>query len=194
MSLELENKYLRILGRAFLTLGFTFLFALLAVFPSIGYTGTFEFTSIERFPRYAIVQFRGNATLNPVLYPASWVFRGGRISGNYTMILPPTAYSGEIPRPKWGGREDTREKAELTVIGGELKANLPMIFLVCLIVEVIGRRILYLSILSGVVGFFMAEAVGTFIGLAAGIFIVVYVEKTENGMIIRRLWERFWSG
>jgi len=194
MALESENRYIEILRRALFTIGFTFLFALSAIFPSIGYTGTFEFVSIERFQQYAIVDFRGNATFNPFLYPASWLFGNGVVSGNYTMVLPPLAYSGrEIPSPKWGGKEDTMEKAELAVIGREMKANLPLIFLICLAIEIVGKRILYLSFFSGVLGFAMAEVVGAFVGFAAGIFAVAYIERTENGAILRRLWSRFWS-
>jgi hypothetical protein len=67
-----------------------------------------------------------------------------------------------------GSKKDILDKAMLMVVIGELKANLPTILLICLIIEVIEKRILHLIILSGIVGFFMVEVMGAFIGLATG--------------------------
>jgi hypothetical protein len=193
MTLPPEEKRIVILRKALLTLGFTFFFTLLAIFPIVGYYGTVKVTSIKYFGSYAYVMYECNATYNPFLYPASWAFSRGQVSGNFTMIALPLAYRGEIPHPIWGLKKDTQEKAMLLVIGKELQANFPTIFLICLIIEVIGKRILHLALLSGIVGFVMAEVMGAFFGLATGIFLVVYVEKTETGMILRKLWYRFWE-
>jgi|GEM_PF-3701196 hypothetical protein len=188
-----EEKCIVLLRRALLILGFTFLFTLLAIFPMVGYYGMARINSIEYFGSYAYVKFEYEATYNPSLYPASWVFGKGVISGNFTMITLPLAYKGEIPRPVWGSKKDILDKAMLMIVIGELKANLPTILLICLIIEVIEKRILHLMILSGIVGFFMAEVMGAFIGLATGVFMVIYIERTETGVILRRLWYKFWK-
>jgi len=168
------NKKLAVsIGRKILiALVATLFFGTIALIPRVGYEPKVRvYLPITKYYQYgfAIVDFNCNTSFNPFLYPVSWLFGRGRLSGNFSMIYLPQSYGGEGGRFTWGKLKVIESEASMKVVLEEFYMNLPILPLIFLAMELVGWRRLYLWFLGGVVGFIFGV-----VGVFFGFFIVTF--------------------
>jgi len=97
-------------------------------------------------------------------------------------------------RPFYGDYSRDRYPEYLTYLTtwGALP-NLVVLFFITLAVEVVGRRILYLLLLSGIIGFYAFVLVGTIVGVFVGCLAVLLASKLahEGGYTLEQVWSFF---
>jgi len=150
----------------------------------------------DRSGAFAIASFNCDITYDPALFPFYWVVGAGRLSGNFSMMFFPEGYSpGEFGGPVWGLKPQDRFDAYVTkmVIWGSI-ANLISLLFITLAVEAVGKRVLYLIIFGGMIGFAVASTIGGFVGLFSGTFAVAYITfKLPKENSLKRFWESLWE-
>ena len=195
-----RSKYVRV----FLRLGFAAVMAvflvLLGTFEGVGYQ-VHKVQELSFVPNYyygfAIANFTFDATYNPVLFPFYWLMGKGHISGDFSMKYLPHGYeTGEHPRPIYGQKPEDRygNYASYVATWGTL-ANLVILLIMTVAIELLKHRALYALLFFGMFGFAVAGLTGTVGGLVVGVFVVLYVLRTGfrfpmsglRGHILRRI-------
>jgi len=156
----------------------TMFFAVLALISPIGYSVQTRVYSVEKHYElmgtsdyvFAVVSYNCNASFDPMLYPLSWLFGRGYMSGNFSMIYLPywmtlnTPQGEQYNMPIWGKQKEIENEATMKVVLEEFLINLPIIPAVFFAIELVGRRRLYLWFIGGTVGFIFGSLIGTIIG------------------------------
>jgi hypothetical protein len=193
MDNKIKEKYLAILRKFIVALIVALLLMLLGIFGRIGYyVRHIEELSFTRYYGlgYADATFSCDIIFNPVLYPFYWMLEKGHISGNFSTIYVPEAYStGELGHAIWPpSPSDRYPEYILQIITWGILPNLLILFNITVAIEIVGRRTLYLLIFCGILGFFVGELLGAIIGLIAGAFLTLQMNK-----FIVQLWHSLWK-
>ena len=167
-----RNWAISLAKRVLVALFVTLIFAPVALVPRVGYTAEARIYARTAYYQYgfAIVDFGCNSSFNPFLYPLSWLFGRGYLSGNFSMIYLPQSYGGSSGHVTWGKPEVIESEAVMKVVLGEFFVNLPILPALFLAIELAGWRRLYLWFLGGAVGFVFAFPFGVFAGLFVAVF------------------------
>jgi len=109
------------------------------------------------------------------------------------MYVPEGYYPGEFGGPIWGLWSREREDAYvITMVTWGSFSNLIMLFIITLVIEIAGKRSLYLCLFGGIFGFVAAEVIGVIIGLFVGVFIALFVMfKLRQGLM--HFWDFLWE-
>lgn len=145
---------------------------------------------------YADARIVFSATYDPLLYPFYWFTRNGYINGTFSLTYVPEAYSpGEFGGPIWGLKPSDRyENYTLQMITWGFWANLIILLFVTVMIEVGSARTLYLTLFSGILGFYVAELLGMIIGFAAGLILVLYIMfRLPKNNVLARFWSALWQ-
>ena len=162
--------------------------------PGVGYLGEVEITRIEKqtlsFPAYAFVDYRCSFTSSPFLYPMSWLTGMGYVSGNFSMIYLPQSYyaRGDFLSANWGSRVDMEKEGLIRIVLPEQIKSLPLLFMIILGVELAKRRILYLPLFGGIIGFPFAGIISGIAGFSLGVSLSVlltYMKKIRIALVQR---------
>jgi hypothetical protein len=170
------------------------LLPILSIIPNIGYhVYAKKEASFVRHPisGYADVVFYCDMMYNPLLYPTYWMKGLGRITDDFTMIYIPESYSSsEFAGGFWGVDPTSRyDDYVLRLVTADVYVTLAYFVLLAIIVEIIGKREVYIPILLGVIGFATAEIVGMVIGLLFGIALALFwAFKSPKSGTVRRFW------
>jgi hypothetical protein len=191
-----ERRSLGIIRKLVVALLFALLFTFLGFFSGPGYhVNQMEEVSFDRDfgLGFANATFACDVVFNPLVYPFYWFAGGGHIVGNFSMMYVPEGYS-QGGRAFYGDYASDRYPEYLTYLTtwGTLP-NLVVLLFITLAVEVVGRRILYLLILSGILGFYAFVLIGTIVGVLVGYLAVLLASKLarERGYTLEQVWSFF---
>jgi len=176
---KLARAILRSMG---VGLVLTMFFGVFALISPSGYKVQARVNSIDRHYElsgtsdyiFAVVNYNCNASFNPLLYPLSWLIGRGYLSGDFSTIYLPywttqtTPQGEQYNAPVWGKPEDIENEATMKVILEEFLINLPILPAVFFVIELAGKRSVYLWFLGGTAGFALGSIVGTTAGLLIG--------------------------
>jgi len=175
----------------------TLLFLLLGLFGGLGYhvSSVKEVSFVpNNFGLYADAVFQCDITFNPVLYPFYWVVGAGHLEGNFSMVfIPEGLMPGEYGGPVWG-RPATRADIYVTrVITWGTIGNAVLLLVLAIFIEVIGKRVLFLAIFTGTLGFRFGGLAGALGGLCMGAFVIAYVLRKPEDNVLERFWRSLWD-
>jgi len=196
-----RTKYVKVLKRVIFALAFTLLMLLLGFFANIGY----HVISIKELPyplgfrsygTYAIGRFYCDIVYNPILYPYYWFAGTGHFTGNVSMILYPNYGPGEQAYPIFPG-PDVRE-GDLyvtTMLLWGATANMVLLLFITMFLEIINKRIVYLVLIGGTLGFAVASVIGLVIGSLISTSAIVYllVFNKSKMAVLRDFWDSLWE-
>jgi len=169
-----------VLKKAVIALVPTLFFGVLALLPSLGYVVQTRVNSIDKHYElygtsdyvFAVINFKCNASFNPLLYPVSWLSGKGSMRGNFSMIYLPFWRTGVTKEgeqyffPFWGKQKVIEGEASMKIIMEEFLKNLPFLPAIFFAVELTNRRRLYLLFLGGTAGFVLGSVIGAFVGVS----------------------------
>jgi len=187
------RRSVRIIRKLIVAVLFTFLFVLLGLSNGLGYhVNRIEETSFVYQADYADVAFSCDVTCNPFLYPYYWATGSGRISGSFSMILIPDAYAAS-GRAFYGGDPAGRYAEYLLYIvtWGTLP-NLLALFAVTLVIEILGKRLIYLAFFLGALGFYWFVLEGVLLGVIIGSSLAVLLNFWRDNPLTR-FWDSIWK-
>lgn len=172
------------------------LFALLSIFPRIGYLGEADVKVIARDPfGFWLVLARCNMSYNPFLYGFSWLAGSGQFSGTFRYVSVPTYAGGGFPAPVWRNTPELQDEALIRLVLTQLYMNIPYNFIILLVVELTRMRDVYLCLIGGVIGFPFGGPLTALAGFFAGVFLIVFimprVRRGDNALM--RIWNSFWK-
>jgi hypothetical protein len=165
------------------------LFFVLGLIGNIGYhVAALEELSYvaHREEDYASVVLRTDITFNPLLYPANWVQGVGHLSGDLSLIY--------VPALSQLTAQHRVDVYLMFLISAGNVSNFLVVFLLALIIELVGKREIYIVLFSGIVGFTIAGTVGTIAGMLVGMFPALLVAlKRPQGEMLSRFWRSLWE-
>jgi hypothetical protein len=178
-----------------------FLFALLGTFYGLGYHVnsiqelSFQRTSTFWAEDYAAATFECDMTYNPLLCPFYWIAGNGHVNGNFSIIYQPEyARHQDLEShdtwstPFYGTNPSSRYFEYVMAISywGILPNLITLLFLT-IMVEIVGRRILYMFIFCGILGFYPLGLIGVLVGMMIGCFAWFLFSKFLSGFLTRLL-------
>lgn len=192
MSSE-TRKSTVILKKLIIAVILAFFLALLGIFDGVGYhVYQISETSFVRQYSYALATFKCDLLYNPILYPFYWNIGEGRISGSFSMIYVPDAYSGS--RAYYPPTPQERLPAYVMYVSDRgLLQNLIVLFILTVAIEIAGKRSLYLIVFGGVIGFYFSQINGMIVGMIAGSIAVVLSLKYWRDSRLAGLWKTIWQ-
>ena len=193
-----RRRYVRIFKSLFFALVFTFLMLFLGFFGSLGYHVTsVKELSFTRYSRYAYGTFYCDILYNPILYPYYWFVGAGRLAGNFSMIVVAESYGpGEYGGPQYP-RQDIRE-GDLYVTSMLIwgfAANVVFLFFIATFLEIMSKRIIYLVIFSGTIGFAVASIIGAIVSLFLSASVIIYLLVFNKSAMnfLTTFWYSLWE-
>jgi hypothetical protein len=174
------------------------LFAVLGLIGGLGYH-VLSLQQLSFYPHdilgYADATISFSAIYNPILYPFYWIVRSGSISGNFSLMYLPEARVGEFLSPVWGLKPSDRyDYYTIQMVTWGFWSNLICLLFITVLIEVASARALYLAMLSGILGFYVAEVFGMLTGLVAGCAVVYYLTfKLSKDNVLLRFWHSLWE-
>jgi hypothetical protein len=177
----------------------TALFALLAIFPSLGYfaKASTKVVSMEggALEGLWIVDANCDILYNPFLYPFAWLSGQGHRLTSFTFLSIPTfAGSGENSVPVWRHPAELDDDAITIRTTDELLSDIPYVFLILLAVGLVVGWDSYLYFIGGIVGFAVGGILGTVVGFFAGAFLIFYIlPRLKKNEDVSKLWNSFLS-
>ena len=188
-----ERRSVKIIRKLVVAVLFALLFTFLSFFSGPGYhVNQMEEVSFDRYfgLGFANATFQCDIVFNPLVYPFYWFTGSGHFVGNFSMMYVPEGYS-QGGRAFYGSFPRDRYPEYLTYVTtwGTLP-NLVVLLFITLAVEVVGRRILYLFLLSGILGFYAFTLVGTVVGVIAGCLAALLASRLARarGYTLEQLW------
>jgi hypothetical protein len=175
------------------------LFALLGLSGGLGYSlHSLEQLSFVPHNRlgYADVEISFSATYDPLLYPFYWLTRNGYVNGTFSLIYVPEAVGGgEFGGPIWGLKPSDRyDTYTIQMITWGFWANLVILLFITVLIEIVRARAFYITMLSGILGFYIAELLGMLTGLVAGVALGLYIMlKLPKDNVLTRFWNSLWQ-
>jgi hypothetical protein len=145
---------------------------------------------------YANATVSFSATFNPLVYPFYWFTRNGYVDGSFYLVYFPEAYGpGEFGGARWGLKPSDRyDYYTITMITWGFWLNLLTLLFIMILIEAEGARILYLTLFSGILGFYFAQLLGVLAGLAVGLLLVLFlVFKLPKDNVLFRFWNSLWE-
>lgn len=196
-----RSKFVTVLKRIVFALAFTLLMLLLGFFANIGYhvISVKELSyplGFRSYGTYAVGRFYCDIVYNPILYPYYWFVGAGHFTGNVSMIISPDYGPGEQARPIFPG-PDVRE-GDLyvtTMLVWGITANMAFLLFIAVFLEIINKRIVYLVLSSGTLGFAVASVIGLVIGslISASAIVYLSVFNKSKMVVLRDFWYSLWE-
>lgn len=197
-----RTKYVTVLKRVIFALAFTLLMLLLGFFANIGY----HVISVKELPyplgfksygTYAVGSFYCDIVYNPILYPYYWFVGVGHFTGNVSMILFPNYGPGEQAYPIFPGpdvRESDLYVTTMLYIWG-ITPNMVFLLFIAVFLEIINKRIVYLVLSGGTLGFAVASVIGLVIGslISASAIVYLLVFNKSKMAVLRDFWDSLWE-
>lgn len=159
---------------------------LLSIFPNLGYFAKAR-TSVEAKDVlgwwYVIADC--NITLNPFLYPFSWLIGSGHFSGSHRFISMPIWTGGEFPHPALRTPKDLQEEAIMSIVLSQVNINIIYNFIVLLTIKLLKMQDLYFCLIVGIAGFPVGGLMGALLGFLAGLSVIVPImlrSRKGNGV------------
>ncbi len=174
--LRRRQQIVSVLRQILIAFGIAALFALLSIFPSLGYHGSASTEVVDRdYLGFWIVDANYSIALNPVLYPFSWASGRGSYSSAFQFVSVPT-YSGyEYRFPVWRSSAELNEEAIIIVLIQNIIRNfVPNVFVLTAI-GFLRRQALYFVLFGGIIGFAVGSAIGSVVGLSVAALIVYFI-------------------
>jgi len=178
----------------------TFLLFLLGLLGGIGYNVQ-ALNEVSRDYTYSaygfmLVVFYCDITYNPVLYPFYWLQGSGHLAGNFSMAVFSEGLSpGERGVPQFGRSPAQRLDYYLTrMLTWGAIANLVLLFMFTIAIEIVQKRIFYLVVFASSLGFTFASLVGWIVGLCIGAISVGYVLlRLPKDNTLEEFWHSLWE-
>jgi len=175
-----KQRITRLLYEIVIAISVTLFFALMAFIQGVGYSGTVEIKQLRPnwSQGYILVDARCDVTYHPFLYPMTWALRQGHFLNDTKTIYPMERTGGWV-------RSDIQNYILTSLILPEMERNLPILFIIVVAIELTKIRKLYVSFLTGIMGFAFAGLYGAIIGFAVGIFATFIIPKilvTSQGL------------
>lgn len=196
---SLRNKFIKIFKKILFAIVFTFFLTVLGILNGVGYQvislQQISFT-IHSNLGYADAVFYCDIIYNPVLFPFYWFSGAGHLSGNFSMMYVPEAYMpGEYGPPVWGLRPQDRYDTYITyMLTWGIAANFIFLLFISLLTEALGKRLIYVIFIFGIIGFVVANFPGAIIGLFLGAFTIAYLSFNKSAKsFIENLWISLWE-
>lgn len=196
-----RSKFVTVLKRIVFALAFTLLMLLLGFFGTIGYhvISVKELSyplGFRSYGTYAVGSFYCDIVYNPILYPYYWFVGAGHFTGNVSMILIPDYGPGEQAYPIFPGpdvREGDLYVTSMLVWG--ITANMAFLLFITVFLEIINKRIVYLVLSSGTLGFAVASVIGLVIGslISASAIVYLSVFNKSKMAVLRDFWSSLWE-
>jgi hypothetical protein len=187
-----KRKVFSLLKKIAIAFILTLFLSLLALIPRVGYHGKtsflyFDEKYVEGWIPYRIVTLRSDITLNPIVYPFSWLLKDGYISGKFQMIYHPQSYGSEsdLPpyypggHPFWGSHEDMEQEGLMALLLPRLFSNALFLYIIIFVILISGKHELLLCLLFGIVGFVLGGIFGALIGLVIGGALAITIHYVE---------------
>jgi hypothetical protein len=187
------RRSIRIIRKLIVAVLFTVLFVLLGIFSGLGYhVNRIEETSFVYEAQYADAAFSCDVTFNPFLYPYYWATGSGRINGNFSMIYVPDGYAAS-GRPFYAGNSaDRYPEYLLYIVTWGTLPNLLALFTVTVVIEILGKRLIYLAFFLGALGFYLFVLEGLLLGVIIGSLLAVLLNSWRNNPLTR-FWDSIWK-
>lgn len=196
-----RTKYVTVLKRIIFALAFTLLMFILGFFANIGYhvISVKELSyplGFRSYGTYAVGRFYCDIVYNPILYPYYWFVGAGHFTGNVSMIIFPDYGPGEQIRPIFP-RPDVRE-GDLyvtTMLVWGITPNMVFLLFITVFLEIINKRIVYLVLSGGTLGFAVASVLGLVIGSFISALALVYLAVFDKSKmaVLRDFWHSLWE-
>lgn len=176
LSTNRKGKLLSFVKTLVVALGIALFFALLGIFPGLGYLGEANVRVTERDPYgFWLVHADCNISYNPILYSFSWLALQGHVSHNFLFVSVPTYVGSGIRSPAWRSFVELEEEAILMLILDNVVTNIPFNFIVFTMIELMKMRDLYLSFIGGIIGFPIGGTFGAIACFLAGVLFVMLI-------------------
>jgi hypothetical protein len=195
------TKFVTLFKRIIIAIALAFLLLFLGFFGNIGY----QVISVKELPyplgfrtygTYAVGRFYCDIVYNPILYPYYWLVGAGHLMQNVSMVVYPDYGPGEQAYPIFP-RIDIRETDlyVTTMIIWGTAPNAIFLLFITLFLEIIGRRIIYLILMSGTLGFALGSIIGTVVASAIGASIIIYLSVFNKPKMemLRNFWHSLWE-
>jgi len=180
----------KVLRRAGFAILMAFFFAFLGLFGSLGYHVNSANESIKPSSNadYIDVSMSLDMTFNPLLYPFYWLLGNGHLSENRSGIiaLPQSAQAfpgyhppSHIRNPSvptfayLTTKEERLETFILIAATREAVWNFVLLLAVTAVIETVKQRLLYLVLLSGIIGFCFGAITGMIASLIVGTILAI---------------------
>jgi hypothetical protein len=196
-----RGKVVTALRRIVFALALALLMFLLGFFANIGY----HVVSIKELPYplgfrsygySAVGRFYCDIVYNPILYPYYWFVGVGRYIGNFSMIVLPTYGPGEQAYPIYPGPEVREGDLYLTsMLVWGMAPNMVFLLFITTFLEIINKRIVYLVLTGGTLGFAVASVIGLVVGSLISVSAIVYllVFNKSKMAVLRDFWNSLWE-
>jgi|GEM_PF-6716314 hypothetical protein len=209
--MEMPSKTRAYLAKGFKKLIFavamTFLFLLLGLFGNIGYSSDWSNKTVTSNKEYRNVEL--SITYNPILYPFYWITGNGHISltVNPSRNAPQSSSEPHLFDPhliEKGSQNvvvtpfrsfaEICEEIVIAMLIWGIYGNLFVLLTITIAIEILRLRVLYIILFSGIIGFFIAEIIGTIISLLIGIILAtIYMLKLPKNNMFVRYWSSLWK-
>jgi len=194
-----QSRRVRVARKLAIAVALALLFGFLGLFSGLGYNVK-HIEERDFHPyfdlNYATATVECDITFNPVLFPYYWLAGKWQLSGNFSMMYVAEAYGpGEYGGPRFGAKpQDRFDIYVMQLVTWGTAVNFILLLHVAIIVEVIGKRSLYLALLGCTAGFAIADIIGAIVGVFVGAFAVYYVlfrMSPENRLL--EFWQSLWE-
>jgi hypothetical protein len=190
---------MKIFKKVLFAMAFTFFLTILGILNGVGYhvmsIRQISFT-IHSNMGYADAIFYCDIIYNPVLFPFYWFSGAGHLSGNFSMMYVPEAYMpGEYGPPVWGTKPQDRYDTYITyMVTWGITANLICLLFLSLLIEALEKRLVYVVLFLGIIGFVVGSFLGVIIGLFLGVFVIAYLSYNKSAKnFLEKLWISLWE-
>lgn len=189
----------RIFLRLVIPVSMTLLFVVLGVIGGLGYrVNSIKELSFVPHAGYADSVISFSATYNPLLYPFYWIKGMGYINGTFSlMLIPISGYSAEteFPAPVWGLKPSDRYDDYIDqMITWGFYGDLIVLFLISLLIEAAKARMLFMAMLFGILGFYVAVVPGMLVGLIVAVTILLFIRfMLPRDNLLSRFWYSLWE-
>ena len=194
-----RKKALSILRKLFGAIGLTMLFAVISIFPYLGYIGEAQVTVEGSDPLgWLLVRAVCNITYNPIIFPLTWLRGKGVYSGSFLFWSKPTYYGGQWNARTgaakigivWRAPDELENEAISLQFLEELFKNIPFILILFFAIGLLNVQDLYLALTFGIFGFPFFGMIGTFLFFIAG-YLGLLILKNRFGLeeeVMSRIW------
>lgn len=111
------------------------------------------------------------------------------------MYVPETIGGGEFGGPIWGLKPSDRyDNYTIQMITWGFWANLVILLFITVLIEIARVRAFYITMFSGISGFYIAELLGMLTGLVVGLALGLYMMfKLPKDNVLTRFWVSLWE-
>jgi|GEM_PF-5764618 hypothetical protein len=195
-----RETVLSIFRKLFGAIGLTMLFAVVSIFPCLGYVGEAQVSVEGSDPLgWLLVRAKCNMTYNPLIFPLTWLSGRGVYSGSFLFWSKPTYYGGQWNARTgaanigivWRAPDELENEAISLHFLDEFYKNIPFILILFFVIGLLNVQDLYLALAFGIFGFPLFGTIGTLLFFSAG-YLGLILLKNRFGLeeeVMSRIWE-----